>query len=272
MSRKRTRRLNSFQPNHPVLNFPNKIGPPILKAGWRSADYGFSPHGTTAMFPSLRRMTGSEAPGGRVIGRPIRKRLVGLQRLFLYRQISFAVPGAVRLFANMLAMELTTPRGVQMWARNNGSRTAEGAHANSPECVSRSTWLHLCAGEQDLTGALNSIAAYRATQQVEGTIRTWGDTRCNVLWRNGTWLQSSSTGIRFETNLRGAASALGGLYTGEADVALIESDPWPVDIDGFRRGAAIQTARTRDFLGRADDRAINLCSQCLSTGRTLCPL
>jgi len=84
----------------------------------------------------------------------------------------------------------------------------------------------LCAGEQDLTGALNSIAAYRATQQVEGTIRTWGDTRMQRVvaqWEHGfsrVQPESASKRICVEQHLPWEVC-----NTGEADVALIERRP-----------------------------------------------
>ena len=40
-------------------------------------------------------------------------------------------------------------------------------------------------------------------------------------------------GVRFEVNLHGDSAAIGGLYTGAADVALMGREIWPIEFEGF---------------------------------------
>ena len=87
---------------------------------------------------------------------------------------------------------------------------------------------------QDSGNLLNSLPSYMPEQQVIGTIRIWGNDQADKIvnyWEEG--FRKRHPGIHFETSLRGTASAIGGLYTGAADVALTGSDVWPIDIEGF---------------------------------------
>lgn len=82
--------------------------------------------------------------------------------------------------------------------------------------------------------ARKALPAYRPQQTVSGKLRVWGsrDLRDVVSgWERG--FAHYHPDIRFETDLRGAASALGGLYTGAADIVFTGTDLSPVDVDGF---------------------------------------
>src|SRR5579864_3291669 len=42
-------------------------------------------------------------------------------------------------------------------------------------------------------------------------------------------------GARFEVALRGDSAAMGGLYTGAADIALMGREIWPIELEGFQQ-------------------------------------
>jgi phosphate transport system substrate-binding protein len=91
-----------------------------------------------------------------------------------------------------------------------------------------------CASAQDPISLVKSFPAYQFKQQVTGTIRIWGKKQMREIvkhWEDG--FTAHHPDVHFETHLRGQASAIGGLYSGVADIALTERDPWPVDIDAF---------------------------------------
>ncbi len=78
-----------------------------------------------------------------------------------------------------------------------------------------------------------------ATTSLSGTIRTWGHGRrdANVLdgllgrWQDG--FRSRYPRVSFETTLRGDDTAIGGMYTGAADIALMERPPLAIELDGY---------------------------------------
>ncbi len=87
---------------------------------------------------------------------------------------------------------------------------------------------------QDPNVLLKSLLPYQPEKKITGTIRIWGNKHMQGIvkhWEDG--FSKYHPDVRFETNLRGTASAIGGLYTGAADIALTGRDTWPVDIDGF---------------------------------------
>ena len=74
---------------------------------------------------------------------------------------------------------------------------------------------------------------------LSGTIRTWGHGRrsADILgglvgaWQSG--FQARYPQVRFETTLRGDDTAIGGLYTGAADIALMQRPPLAIELDGY---------------------------------------
>ncbi len=76
---------------------------------------------------------------------------------------------------------------------------------------------------------------YRPGVQVQGTIRVWGSAQMTELterWEKGfTQFQRA---VRFENHLYGAVSAIAGLYTGVADLA-ISREIWPVETLAFEQ-------------------------------------
>jgi phosphate transport system substrate-binding protein len=73
-----------------------------------------------------------------------------------------------------------------------------------------------------------ALPDYRAQAQVTGAIRTWGhgsrkkDFIGSLVKSWETGFRKHQPGIAFDTSLLGASSAIGGLYTGAADIALME--------------------------------------------------
>jgi phosphate transport system substrate-binding protein len=87
---------------------------------------------------------------------------------------------------------------------------------------------------------IDTFPAYRAEQQVTGVIRTWGHGSLEQDFIGGlvrTWetgFRKHQPGISFDTTLRGDASAIGGLYTGSADIALMERGPTAIELDAYQ--------------------------------------
>ena len=83
---------------------------------------------------------------------------------------------------------------------------------------------------------------YRPQQTVSGTIRIWGhgayDRKRDFIgalvsaWERG--FQRYEPGVRFENHLVGTAAAIGSLYTGRGDLALMGREIWPPEIAAFR--------------------------------------
>jgi phosphate transport system substrate-binding protein len=89
--------------------------------------------------------------------------------------------------------------------------------------------------------AVSALPEYRAESSVSGTIRLWGhgspktDFMGKVVryWEDG--FMKFQPGIKFEYRLYGTASAVGALYTGVGDIALMGQVLSPYEIDGFER-------------------------------------
>jgi ABC-type phosphate transport system substrate-binding protein len=76
-----------------------------------------------------------------------------------------------------------------------------------------------------------------------GTIRIWGHgSRTGSFAENlvGLWngrFRRLNPGVRFEVALRGDSAAIGGLYTGAADIALMGREIRPIELQGFEQAA-----------------------------------
>ncbi len=88
-------------------------------------------------------------------------------------------------------------------------------------------------------GAPAPAAPYRPRRDVDGVIRVWGHGRrdADVLgglvaaWQAG--FRARQPNAALAPALRGDATAIGGLYTGAADLALMERDLLPIELDGY---------------------------------------
>lgn len=89
-------------------------------------------------------------------------------------------------------------------------------------------------------GASERLPEYRARQSVNGTIRIWGhgalghDFMETLVHDWETGFRAAQPRVRFETRLHGTASAIGALYTGAGDLALMGREIRPFEIDAFR--------------------------------------
>ena len=84
------------------------------------------------------------------------------------------------------------------------------------------------------------LPVYAAHQRVSGTIRIWGHGAAGAdyieslvrHWEDGfTKLQP---GVHFDNELHGTASAMGSLWTGAGDLAIMGRQIWPAEIEAFR--------------------------------------
>ena len=83
---------------------------------------------------------------------------------------------------------------------------------------------------------------YVARESVSGTIRIWGhgsyDPSQDFIealvrgWEDG--FRRHQPGVRFENHLNGTAAAIGALYTGVGDLALMGREIWPPEVAAFR--------------------------------------
>lgn len=94
---------------------------------------------------------------------------------------------------------------------------------------------------QSMPEVNGSLRVYKPVQHVAGQIRIWGHGGRGKDF-DGALLQSweeefrkYQPDVQFENHLRGNASAIGGLYTGAADIALMGREIWPTEVDGFEQ-------------------------------------
>jgi phosphate transport system substrate-binding protein len=85
-----------------------------------------------------------------------------------------------------------------------------------------------------------AVPEYQPGEQVAGTIRIWGHGALGHdyiealvrRWEQGFQLYQPA--VTFENKLAGTASAIGALYTGTGDLALLGREIWPSEIAAFR--------------------------------------
>ena len=106
-------------------------------------------------------------------------------------------------------------------------------------CVAAFALLSLTSGWAHAEGS-ETLPAYRSELPVDGTIRTWGHGSLGKDYIGGL-VKSWEVGFRqfhpkisFETTLRGDLTAIGGLYTGAADMALMERAPTAIELDAYQ--------------------------------------
>jgi len=87
-----------------------------------------------------------------------------------------------------------------------------------------------------------ALAPYQPERELEGTISIWGHGALGKrltfveelvgAWEEG--FRKHQPGIRFDHRLYGTASAIGALYTGTGDLALMGREIWPPEIAAFK--------------------------------------
>src|SRR5262245_2345600 len=99
----------------------------------------------------------------------------------------------------------------------------------------------LCALLSVNAQSLDSLPAYQPEQIVTGTLRLWGHSSPGTdfmgklvkLWQEG--FRRHHPGIQFDNRMYGTASAMGALYTGAGDLAILGREIWPAEIEAFTR-------------------------------------
>src|SRR5262245_40917208 len=79
-----------------------------------------------------------------------------------------------------------------------------------------------------------SLPRYQADRNISGTVRVWGSDRMQALmkyWHTGFIRHHPR--IRFETNLLGTGTAMAGLYTSVADIALMGRESTAKEVQAF---------------------------------------
>jgi len=100
----------------------------------------------------------------------------------------------------------------------------------------------LIAAGQGLNSSASELPEYIPRQQVSGVIRIWGHGSRNHDFVSGlmhSWeegFRRYQPGVTFSTELFGNASAIGGLYTGAADIAFMGREIWAIEKDGYEQG------------------------------------
>jgi hypothetical protein len=97
--------IEVLEPNHAVLNYPNRIGPKDFDAWLEKRGLRFLASWDEKYIAILSTHDQGQKPqrGGLLVAGH-GKGLYVYNAYSLYRQISFAVPGALRLFANLIAL------------------------------------------------------------------------------------------------------------------------------------------------------------------------
>jgi phosphate transport system substrate-binding protein len=103
----------------------------------------------------------------------------------------------------------------------------------------------LALGAQMAHGSARGVdlpPPYHPTRTVSGTIRIWGhgayDRKRDFIgalvraWERG--FQRYEPGVRFRNHLVGTAAAIGSLYTGRGDLALMGREIWPPEVAAFK--------------------------------------
>ena len=95
------------------------------------------------------------------------------------------------------------------------------------------------AAETPEQKAVAAIPQYRPRQEVSGVLRLWGHGAPKLDFMGvlvKTWedeFQSFQPGIRFEYDMYGTASAMGALYSGAGDIAILGQEIYPFEVTAF---------------------------------------
>jgi len=83
---------------------------------------------------------------------------------------------------------------------------------------------------------LSTLPSYHPTQQVQGTVRSWGHGFLRPmmrLWEQG--FRKYQPGVRFEDNLVTSAAAIAGLYTQRADLGVLAREILPSEAAAYQK-------------------------------------
>ena len=101
--------------------------------------------------------------------------------------------------------------------------------------------MFLCMFSSGRAQSLDKLAAYQPEQTVTGTLRLWGhgspDTdfmgKLVRTWEEG--FRRFHPEIKFDNRMYGTASAMGALYTGAGDLAILGREIWPNEVSAFEK-------------------------------------
>ena len=99
----------------------------------------------------------------------------------------------------------------------------------------------LCAATPGRTQNVESLPMYQSEQSVSGTLRLWGHGSPDTDFMGKlvrSWeerFRKHHPGIQFENRMYGTASAIGALYAGTADLAIMGREIRPFEISAFER-------------------------------------
>src|SRR6266852_4183733 len=99
----------------------------------------------------------------------------------------------------------------------------------------------LCAVMSGRAQMIDRLPKYQPKQTVTGTLRLWGhgspDTdfmgKLVRTWEDG--FRSYHPAIKFDNRMYGTASAMGALYTGVGDLAILGREIWPNEVSVFQK-------------------------------------
>ena len=97
-----------------------------------------------------------------------------------------------------------------------------------------------CAWAQSRVAPAGKLPVYAASEQVRGTIRVWGHGASGAdyieslvkKWEEG--FEKLQPRVQFDNELHGTASAMGSLYTGSGDLAVMGRQIWPAEKEAFQ--------------------------------------
>ncbi len=131
------------------------------------------------------------------------------------------------------------------------SHSAQHALAQNPPLITTST--------AELR-ALDGLPHYQPEQQVSGTIRLWGH-GAPVLDFMGMLVKSWEQGfakfqpaVHFEYDMYGTASAMGALYSGQGDIAILGQEIYPFEIKAFEQAKHYDPTEIEIATGSVDVR------------------
>ncbi len=108
------------------------------------------------------------------------------------------------------------------------------------------------------TAFVDSLPAYAPAGQVDGTVRLWGhgSYRRNFMGNLlGRWVREFTAlqpGVRFENRMYGTASAIGALFTGVGEIALLGEEISPSAALAFRRARGYAPTEIQVATGSLD--------------------
>ena len=87
--------------------------------------------------------------------------------------------------------------------------------------------------------SVSNLPSYKPGKEVHGVIRVWGHGALGHDYMNSlieAWeigFREVQPGVTFDNELHGTASAMGALYTGVGDIAVMGREIWPMEVEAY---------------------------------------